>query len=875
VTVSSSAPVADAGGPYSGDQGTDITLDASGSSDPSGIASYEWDLDNDSTYETLGVNATFNSAAAGVFTVGLRVTDNDGDTATTLVDVTVNDIAPAAPVGLTALADSYGEVSLDWDDNTEPDFAGYVVRRSTTPGGPYTDFVSPRLVASDYVDTTGIVNGTTYYYVVTAEDGVPNVSDNSAEVEVTPPPVHAYWTFDEGAGTTTADTVPPDDGTGTINGATWTAGVSGSALDFNGTSDDVVIDNTQSLNITGRAVSLHAWLFPRSGETPVVGESIIISKRTDAGGSDVFAMALSNYRLVFRLDGQDMISSHIVVLNEWVHVAMVYDGTDMRIYVNGVLDAATPVAKSDPIDASSRAVHLGKREEEGRFFDGVIDEVQIYESAEIPGPKVPPARGAGLFFEDITLAAGTSGPADGGQGVMFAEVDNDSLPDYYLTNALETNSDRPDFFFDNTNGAVFDPVAAAIGIDDIDGGSHGAVWADLDNDGDYDLVNGSTWDNATPSRGNPASDNVFENRLNEVFADFDDVTPTIPDILANQIETRGITAFDMDGDGDLDLFSVPSSFTPELSLAFRNDGNFAFSSHAGGALTTAVAMQGVTDTDYDGDGDIDILAANRAGEFAILNNDGTGFFTRILPGLDLGITDGAGDGITTADVDNDGDLDLLLASNTDGNAYLYIRRADGGYDRRQAFEDINGYMGGFADLDNDGDLDLVFAGDERVYLNDGSGTFSSGQSVPVSELGEPRAIAFADIDGDGDLDFAITAIDSRNWLVRNDFDSGNSLRVKLVSPNGQVGAFGAKVWVRPAGDPNTLIGMREAKGNTGYLAQDDPVLHFGLGSATVVDVFVDFVECPDGTAPIERLSVDASVTPRIEISGDVCPAPPP
>ena len=97
--------------------------------------------------------------------------------------------------------------------------------------------------------------------------------------------------------------------------------------------------------------------------------------------------------------------------------------------------------------------------------------------------------------------------------------------------------------------------------------------------------------------------------------------------------------------------------------------------------------------------------------------------------------------------------------------------------------------------------------------------------------------------------------------------------VRLESPSGQAGAFGAKVFVRPAGDGSTLIGMREAKGNQGYLAQDDPVLHFGLGSETVVDVFVDFVECPNGSALIERLAVDTSVTPSITISGDVCPPP--
>ena len=854
VEVADLAPVADAGGPYAGDQDEDISLDASGSSDPSGIASYEWDLDDDGAFDdATGVNTIFSSANFGDFTVGLRVTDNDGSSARTTVTVTVIDSAPSAPVGLSASGED-GQVVLDWADNPEPDLDGYVVHRSETQGGPYTT-IPPLLVASGFTDDT-VVNGTTYYYVVTARDGGTNESANSTEVSVTPNgAMDAFWTMDEGVGASIADTVLPDDGSGSISGASWVGGITGTALDFDGSNDHVVIDNTSTLKITGKTISMHAWLFPRSGGAS--GGSRIISKRTDGGGQDVYAMILNEYRMRFRLDGQDLTSSHIVVLNEWVHVAMVYDGVDMRIYINGVLDAATPLAKTDPIDASSRAVHLGMREGEARYYEGVMDDVRISNQVIVPGIVVPPPRGAGLFFEDITVPAGTSGPADGGHGVMFAEVDGDSLPDYYLTNNLEFSGDRPDFYFDNANGATFSENAAALGIDDEDGGSHGAVWADLDNDGDYDLVNGTTWDNANPSRGNPDFDNVFENRLDEVTADFDEVTPA--SVQAVEIETRGITAFDMDADGDLDLFGIPSAASPVGNAAFLNDGGFAFSAHVGGILSTAVAHQGVSDTDFDGDGDVDVLAANRVGDFAILENDGNGVFTQILPST-IGITDPARDGVTTADVDNDGDLDMLLVS--DGRGELWLRNEPGGtYTKQQTFRRIEGYMGGFADLDNDGDQDLVFAGDEHVFLNDGNGNFTSGQSVPVSEIGDPRAIAFADIEGDGDLDFAIAAKDSRSWLVRNDFDSGNWLRVELVSPQCQAGAFGAKVSVfRTVGDGGAFVGMREARGNHGYLAQDEPVLHFGLGSIGAVDVVVDFLDGTQSTvlnvAANQRILVD-------------------
>ena len=189
ITVADLPPVADAsaGAPYSGDQGSDIALDGSASTDPSGIATYEWDFDVGDGLQyadASGATPTFNSAAPGAITIGLRVTDNDGTQGTTTVSVTVNDIAPAVPVSLTASGED-GQVSLDWSDNVEPDLAAspYHVHRSTSSGGPYTELPASPFSASDHVDNT-VTNGTTYYYVVTAEDAGTNVSANSAEVSV-------------------------------------------------------------------------------------------------------------------------------------------------------------------------------------------------------------------------------------------------------------------------------------------------------------------------------------------------------------------------------------------------------------------------------------------------------------------------------------------------------------------------------------------------------------------------------------------------------------------------------------------------------------------------------------------------------------------
>ncbi len=89
------APTADAGGPYAGSIGRAIPLSGTGSTDTDGsIASYEWDLDNNGLYnDATAATAAFTAVEDGVFTVALKVTDNDGITDTDRSTITVSDAA--------------------------------------------------------------------------------------------------------------------------------------------------------------------------------------------------------------------------------------------------------------------------------------------------------------------------------------------------------------------------------------------------------------------------------------------------------------------------------------------------------------------------------------------------------------------------------------------------------------------------------------------------------------------------------------------------------------------------------------------------------------------------------------------------------------
>ncbi|NQT16107.1 MAG: hypothetical protein HQ582_25345, partial [Planctomycetes bacterium] len=131
VTVANVAPTAEAGGPYTGDEGSDVTLSASASTDPGlDIALYEWDLDEDGVFgetgaaaehgDEVGISPTFNSTDDGPHTVGVRVTDDDGawdiDTAT----VTLDNVRPTADAGGTYYVDEGATLQLDGSGSTDP-----------------------------------------------------------------------------------------------------------------------------------------------------------------------------------------------------------------------------------------------------------------------------------------------------------------------------------------------------------------------------------------------------------------------------------------------------------------------------------------------------------------------------------------------------------------------------------------------------------------------------------------------------------------------------------------------------------------------------------------------------------------------------------
>ena len=462
-----------------------------------------------------------------------------------------------------------------------------------------------------------------------------------------------------------------------------------------------------------------------------------------------------------------------------------------------------------------------------------------------------------LSFSNIT-GDGLGDTGEGPHSTVFADVNADSHPDLYITMAF--NGLQPDLFFRNMGDGMFSEEAVSRGISNEDGGSHGACFVDLDNDGDFDLLNGSTVNHNVSGAG---FNTIYEN---DGIGFFRDQTPSC--MMNHQEYTRAILAFDMDRDGDLDIFSVSGYLgtddpPEEVNELYINQGGLVFDAVSNNTLLTAPAGQGATDTDFDDDGDIDIIAANRTGALNIARNDGFGQFNMVPFASICDTEHSAGDGITMGDTDNDGDLDMLLVSEgPPSEAVLYQNVGMGYFVKDTMWTDVEGYMGGFADLDNDGDVDLLFAGDSRCWLNDGNGSFEPGPVIPYNDTVDPRSIAFSDIDSDGDVDFCVADKRLRSHLVRNDLSGGGRwFKVRLVSPYGQAGAMGAKVYVYASGTTQ-LLGFREARSNNGYLGQDDPDLHFGMGSHLDVDVCVAF---SDGSrVKHSGIRTNQTFTPSVE-----------
>ncbi|WP_346856308.1 CRTAC1 family protein [uncultured Draconibacterium sp.] len=463
-----------------------------------------------------------------------------------------------------------------------------------------------------------------------------------------------------------------------------------------------------------------------------------------------------------------------------------------------------------------------------------------------------------------------------GSGITVFDFNNDGLMDIYLMNGTYLDgistedgkefSNTPNELYKNNGDGTFTEMAVKVGVDDRHW-SMAAGAIDIDKDGFDDLFllnygpnifyhnNGDgTFTDITGKLGleGPAELNGFtkwsigvsfwdynnDNRLDAMVGNF---LAFDPEYISTQ--TPG-------------MMPHPSEYKGQASMLYEQqaDGSFKDVSAKNKLFYPDSKCMGLTVYDFDNDGDMDILQANDHQKNFLFSNE-NGNYREI--GIERGVAvnshgqpTGSMHG-TIGDIDNDGDLDILVGDLKYGA--LYRNLGNGFYEDVTEVSGVAASFSGkgswgtaFIDFDNDGDLDIVSANGtaEELILqypvlleNDGNGRFKDlgkeyGSYFTTKRSG--RGLVVLDYDNDGNMDILISHVDLKGepaLLKNNGTNNNHWLGLKLVGENGPASAIAARVSLTVGGKDRVFINQW----TNAYLSNSDPRIHIGLGNVNKVD----------------------------------------
>ena len=301
-------------------------------------------------------------------------------------------------------------------------------------------------------------------------------------------------------------------------------------------------------------------------------------------------------------------------------------------------------------------------------------------------------------------------------------------------------------------------------------------FADVDGDGDLDLF--------TTGQDGP--------HLGELLINDAGVFTSLANSIA-AVRFSGVAFGDLDGDNDLDIVVLGQddvAAAKESTMIYLNNGSGTYT--ASGTHSMTQLRSGAVDlADVDGDTDLDILITGWDGggrTIELHTNNGTGTFTKIAGTTFTGITNGD---LKFADVDGDTDMDLLLTGDIGGSdevTELYLNNGSGTFTiTTDTFTDVKKGDLELADLDGDGDIDVMLSGINdgssigavtEIYFNNGSGVFTRDLTATFTQL-SASSIDFGDVDKDGDIDVLLTGKD----------DSGSGVAETQIYKNDGSGKF--------------------------------------------------------------------------------------
>ncbi len=505
---------------------------------------------------------------------------------------------------------------------------------------------------------------------------------------------------------------------------------------------------------------------------------------------------------------------------------------------------------------------------------GGVSFVNVAKSAGLVHQTVFGGEGKNLYLLETT-----------GCGVAFFDYDNDGWLDIFVVNGTRVEGfskgqEPTNHLYRNNRDGTFSDVTEKAGLVHS-GWGQGVCVGDYDNDGFDDLFV-TYW----------GKNILYHNNGDGTFTDVSEK--------AGVAGTRtrwstGCAFVDYDRDGHLDLFvanyidladfknwplpeSGPCTYK-SVMVACGPPGlpgakNILYHSNGDGTFTDVSEKSGITQArgtyglgvltgDFDNDGWPDIYVANDSQPSALYRNNRDGTFT------DVGITAGvaysqdgkpqAGMGVTAADYDCDGWLDIFRTNFSEDTSSLYHNGGQG------VFDDVTfpaglgmntRYLGwgcAFVDIDNDGwadifvcnghiypeirrlPLDIHYEEPKIVYYNLKNGRFKDISKELGDAILEPtstRGCAVGDFDNDGDLDIVTNPVNGYPQLLRCDAATGNHwLKIRTLGTRSNRSGIGARIKCVTGAHQQ----IDEVRSGGGYASQNDLRVHFGLGQATKVD----------------------------------------
>ncbi len=409
--------------------------------------------------------------------------------------------------------------------------------------------------------------------------------------------------------------------------------------------------------------------------------------------------------------------------------------------------------------------------------------------------------------------------------ISWIDINKDGYDDLYLTDMGLTAPNL--IYMNNTNGGFY----AGQTLPE-DGVSMSNTWADVDNDGDEDLL----------VLNNGRNPNRFYKNENGTL-----VVDNSKSFTQDISYYHGGAFADCDNDNKVDVFMC-NYFPTKYNELHKNNSNGDFTKDISGTVSLeANSSLGPTWADYDQDGLMDLFVPNGQGnKNSLFHNNGNGIFSK--SNSIVSQDGGKSVGSCWGDIDNDGDLDLFVANSNSVTNFLYKNLGGGIFEKiTNSIVNQGGSSHGcsFADIDNDGDLDLYVSNDrirKYLYFNDGQGNFSENREEMITyNFGLSFGHAWSDYDHDGDLDLAVaTHSNQKNYVFKNNGNTNNWLEINLNATVSNGSAIGAKVFVTA----NQITQMREVNSQSGFGGQSSYTQHFGLSVAGVVDSIV--VKWPSG-----------------------------